>query len=277
MNLKKYLILLFCYLTFLQVAIATEDDSVWNDTLKTRYFANKTIEESDNIIELKSPYRAEDPALVPIQIISKIQQTQEQYIKKITIFIDKNPYPFVAEFELTPETGKADLAMRVRVNTYSYIRAIAEMNNGQLFMSKKFIKASGGCSAPIGADLDAAMARLGKMKFKLDKQLKLGEPTLAQLLISHPNITGMQMDQVTRFIKKSHFMEKLTITFNDQPVLQAKTDIAISADPNFRFYFTPQTAGILKAEFSDTACESPTSRKVCTPSKSYTQTYTIKP
>lgn len=142
---------------------------------------------------------------------------------------------------------------------------------------KKFVKASGGCSAPIGADLDAAMKRLGKMKFKVDKDLKTGEPALTQLLISHPNITGMQMDQVTRFIKKSHFIENVKITFNDKPVLTAKTDIAISADPNFRFYFVPEKSGVLKAEFSDTSCESPTSRKVCTKGKSYTQSYNIEP
>jgi sulfur-oxidizing protein SoxY len=277
MNLKKYLVLLFCSLALSSVANAAQDETTWNNTLKKSYFAGKTIQESNTVIELETPYRAEDPALVPIKIISKIKQTKDNYIKKITVFVDKNPYPFVGEFELTPETGKADLAMRVRVNTYSYIRAIAEMNNGKFYMTKKFIKASGGCSAPIGADLDAAMKRLGKMKFKVNKKLEAGEPSLVQLLISHPNITGMQMDQVTRFIKKSHFMDKLTITFNDKPVLTATTDIAISADPNFRFYFIPEKSGVLKAEFSDTSCESPTSRSVCSKGKSYSQTYPIMP
>jgi len=277
MNLKKYLMPLLCSLALISVANAAQDETTWNNTLKKSYFAGKTIQESNTVIELETPYRAEDPALVPIKIISKIKQTKGHYIKKITVFVDKNPYPFVGEFELTPETGKADLAMRVRVNTYSYIRAIAEMNDGKLYMTKKFVKASGGCSAPIGADLDAAMKRLGKMKFKVNKKLEAGEPSLVQLLISHPNITGMQMDQVTRFIKKSHFMEKLSITFNDKPVLTAKTDIAISADPNFRFYFIPEKSGVLKAEFSDTSCESPMSRSVCTKGKSYRQTYTITP
>lgn len=277
MNLKKYLVPLLCSLAIAQSVNAAQDETTWNNTLKKSYFAGKTIQESNTVIELETPYRAEDPALVPIKIISKIKQTEDYYIKKITVFVDKNPYPFVGEFELTPETGKADLAMRVRVNTYSYIRAIAEMNDGKLYMTKKFVKASGGCSAPIGADLDTAMKRLGKMKFKVNKKLEIGEPSLVQLLISHPNITGMQMDQVTRFIKKSHFMDKLTITFNDKPVLTAKTDIAISADPNFRFYFIPEKSGVLKAEFSDTSCESPTRRNVCTKGKSYSQTYTIAP
>ena len=271
-NLKAF-ILLLC-LPWL--AHAANDEQAWNTSLKAQYFAGKNILDNSDMISLETPYRAEDPALVPISIKSKISQTPDRYIKKITLFVDNNPYPFVAEFDLTPESGKADLSMRVRVNTYSYVRAIAELNNGELVMAKQFVKASGGCSAPIGADLDAAMQRLGKMKFRLDDGVKKGDPSLAQLLISHPNITGMQMDQVTRFIKKSHFVEKLKVTFNNKPVLTAKTDIAISADPNFRFYFVPKENGVLKAEITDTSCESPTSRNVCTPGKSYAQDYEVK-
>lgn len=258
------------------LSFAANDEQVWTSTLKAQYFADKNIIENADVINLETPYRAEDPALVPITISSKVPQTPERYIKKILVLVDNNPFPFVAEFDLTPESGKADLSMRVRINTYSFVRAIAEMNTGELYMTKQFVKASGGCSAPIGADMDAAMQRLGKMKFKLDDKLKAGEPNLAQLLISHPNVTGMQMDQVTRFIKKSHFVQKVTVTFEGKVVLTAKTDIAISADPNFRFYFVPKTNGVLKAEIIDTACESPTSRKMCTPGQAYTQTADIK-
>ena len=259
------------------VVLAEGDDVTWNKTLKTQFFAGKTIEESDAIIELEAPYRAEDPAIVPVKVVSKIPQTKDKYIKKIWMFVDKNPFPLVGEFEFFPESGKADLAMRIRVNTYSNIRAIAETSDGKLTMTKKFVKASGGCSAPIGADLDEAMKRLGKVKFRVDDQLKTGKPNQAQLMISHPNITGMQMDQMTRFVRKSHFIDQLRVTFNDKPVLNAKIDIAISADPNFRFYFVPDSSGELKAEFSDISCESPISRAVCDKGQHYSHQYTVAP
>jgi sulfur-oxidizing protein SoxY len=278
MKLKKKCLGLIALLFTCTLAVAdTTDEVEWNNVLKDQFFAGKTITESTDVIELDAPYRAEDPALVPLKISSKIKQSKDHYIKKILVLIDKNPFPYVGEFEFTPDSGKADLAMRVRVNTYSYIRAIAQMNDGQLYMSKKFVKASGGCSAPIGADMDAAMKRLGKMKFRLDDGIKTSEPTLVQLLISHPNVTGMQMDQISRFLKKSHFIKKISVSFNDKPILTAKTDIAISSDPNFRFYFVPDKAGELKAEFTDTSCESPTARDVCTQGKTYTETYAINP
>lgn len=258
-------------------AVSAENENEWENSLKKQYFGNRAIEESNDIIELDAPYRAEDPALVPLQIISKIPQTPTRYIKNIVVLVDKNPLPLVGEFALTPESGKADLAMRVRVNTYSPIRAIAELNDGRLFMSKKFVKASGGCSAPVGADLDAAMARLGKMKFRVDNGIIPAEPNKVQLLISHPNLTGMQMDQVTRFVKKSHFIKTVRVTYNNKPVLTAKTDIAISADPNFRFYFVPEGNGVLKAEVTDVSCESPIARDVCSQGETYSETYNLKP
>lgn len=274
---NNWLGLIILLLTPILASAEIIDELEWNNVLKDQFFAGQTILETNDVIELEAPYRAEDPSLVPLKIISKVKQSRDNYIKKILVLIDKNPFPFVGEFEFTPDSGKADLSMRVRVNTYSYIRAIAEMNDGKLYMSKKFVKASGGCSVPLASDPDAAMKRLGKMKFRLDGGVKTSEPTLVQLLISHPNVTGMQMDQVSRFLKKSHFIEKIRVYFNGKPILTAKTDIAISSDPNFRFYFVPDKAGELKAEITDTSCESPTARNVCTKGKTYTETYAINP
>ncbi len=259
------------------LAAAEGDDDTWNNALKSQFFAGKTISEADATVDLEAPYRAEDPAIVPIKVTAKFPQTKDRYIKKIWLLVDKNPFPFVGEFEFFPESVKADLAMRIRVNSYSNIRAIAETNDGKLTMTKKFVKASGGCSAPIGADLDEAMKRLGKVKFRLDDEIKTGQPTMAQLMISHPNLTGMQMDQMTRFVRKSHFIDQLKVTFNNKPVMNAKIDIAISADPNFRFYFIPDKAGELKAEFTDISCESPMSRDVCSKGRSYSQSYAVAP
>lgn len=279
MTISKFTSYALIFLLSLPFSLAAEtiDEHEWNNVLKDQYFAGKSITESSDVIELEAPYRAEDPALVPLQINSKIDQSKDRFIKRILVVVDKNPFPFVGEFEFTPVSGKADLAMRVRVNTYSYIRAIAETSDGQFYMSKKFVKASGGCSAPIGSDLEASMKRLGKMKFRLDDEVKTGKPSLVQLLISHPNITGMQMDQVSRFVKKSHFIKTLKVKFNDQPVLTAKTDIAISSDPNFRFYFVPDEEGLLTAQITDTSCESPTLRDACKEGQTFTESYTIKP
>lgn len=243
-------------IAFLSVASPTfaegEDETAWNGTLKTKFFGEQAILEDKDTIEISGPYRAEDPALVPIQVTSKFSQSADHFIKNITIVIDNNPTPFSASFDFTPESGKADIATRMRVNAYTFVRAIAQTNDGKLHMTKTFIKASGGCSAPIGTDAEAAKARMGKMKFKLegDKAI-LSQPNPLQLLISHPNITGMQMDQISRVVQPAHYVTDVKVTFDGKPILGVKGDIAVSADPNFRFFFTPNQAGELKAEIKD--------------------------
>jgi sulfur-oxidizing protein SoxY len=168
------------------------------------------------------------------------------------LFIDKNPGPLAGTFRFTPKSGRADLSFRVRVNAYSPIRAIAETNDGELYMSRRFIKATGGCSAPAGSDLDAAMARLGKIKLKTNGVLKLAEPNSAQLMISHPNLNGMQMNQVTHLYAPAHFVQHVKVSFEGEEVFSAETGFGISENPSFRFFFVPESEGRLTAEVTDT-------------------------
>ena len=65
--------------------------------------------------------------------------------------------------------GNASITTRIRIDKYTYVRAIAEMNTGEKLMVANYVKAAGGCSAPSLADMDAVMARLGKMKMKFLK------------------------------------------------------------------------------------------------------------
>ncbi len=220
--------------------------------VKNMLFEDRTIETSSNeIITLEAPVRAEDAATVPIAIKAQIPQSPRKYVQKIYLVIDNNPSPIAAVFQLTPDSGRADIDTRVRIEEYSYVRAIAEMNDGQLYMAMRYVKASGGCSAPAGKDQEAALARLGKMKFRLDNEVALNRPNLAQLMISHPNNSGLQMDQLTRLFVPARFVKQIDVTYNGMLILTAEVDFSISENPNFRFYFTPRESGELKAEVID--------------------------
>ena len=233
-------------------ATTIEEDMVWTGGLRQAYFGDRPITQSDDLIVLDAPERADDAAIVPVSITSQIPQTEERFIKTIYFIIDKNPGPLVGTFRFSPKSGRADLAFRVRVNAYSPIRAVAETNDGKLYMSRRFIKATGGCSAPAGSDLDAAMARLGKIKLKTNSALKLAEPNSAQLMISHPNLSGLQMNQVTQLYLPAHFVRHVKVSFEGEEVFSADTGFGISENPSFRFFFVPESEGQLTAEVTDT-------------------------
>ena len=229
---------------------ATAEEDLWS-ALKQTYFGDREIHENaDDVLILEAPTRAEDAAIVPISVKSVQPQTAEEYIKNIHIIIDKNPMPYSANFHLSPTLGDIDIATRVRVDQYTDMRAIAEMNDGSLHMVSKFVKASGGCSAPAGKDMEAAMARLGKMQIRM-REASIGETTKAQVVVSHPNNSGLQFDQKTRGYIPPHYVKEIVIDFEDENLITLEAGISISEDPSIRFNFTPQKHGVLKAMVND--------------------------
>ncbi|MCL5974955.1 MAG: quinoprotein dehydrogenase-associated SoxYZ-like carrier [Gammaproteobacteria bacterium] len=229
---------------------ATAEQELWAG-LKQTYFGDREIRENaDDLLVLEAPTRAEDAAIVPISVKSLQPQTADRYIKNIHIIIDKNPMPYSANFHLSPALGDVDIATRVRIDQYTDMRAIAEMNDGSLHMVSRFVKASGGCSAPAGKDMEAAMARLGKMQIRM-RDANIGETTQAQVVVSHPNNSGLQFDQKTRGYIPPHYVKEMMIEFAGENLITLEAGISISEDPSVRFNFTPQKHGVLKAVVND--------------------------
>ena len=189
---------------------------------------------------------------MPVAIRTKLTQRPERYVRRIYLIVDKNPSPLAAMFELTPESGRADLETRIRIEEYTHVRAVAELSDGTLFADTRFVKASGGCSAPAGKDPAAAAARVGRMRLAVDGNVGDNQPALAQLMISHPNDSGLVMDQLTRHYTPAYFVRSIKVTYAGKPILTAEVDFSISENPNFRFYFVPVGDGELKAEAVDT-------------------------
>ncbi|WP_247870071.1 quinoprotein dehydrogenase-associated SoxYZ-like carrier [Methylophaga sp. SB9B] len=228
----------------------TAEQDLWAG-LKQTYFGDREIRDNaDDLLVLEAPTRAEDAAIVPISVKSLQPQTADRYIKNIHIIIDKNPMPYSANFHLSPALGEVDIATRVRIDQYTDMRAIAEMNDGSLHMVSRFVKASGGCSAPAGKDMEAAMARLGKMQIRM-REANIGETTQAQVVVSHPNNSGLQFDQKTRGYIPPHYVKEMVIEFAGENLITLEAGISISEDPSVRFNFTPQKHGVLKAVVSD--------------------------
>lgn len=229
---------------------AADKEPIW-PSLKTSYFGDKEIRDNaDDLLVLEAPKRAEDAAIVPISIKSLVPQTANKYIKNIHVIIDNNPMPYSANFQLSPDLGTVDISTRMRIDEYTYVRVIAEMNDGSLHMVSRFVKASGGCSAPAGKDAAAALARLGQMQIRM-RQPAVGEPVQAQVIVSHPNYSGLQYDQKDRKYIPAHYVDDIDISYNNKTLLKVEAGISLSEDPSIRFTFTPTEPGKLKAVVHD--------------------------
>lgn len=228
-----------------------EASEIWQKVRLSLFESRPISTASDGIIVLDAPSRAEDSAVVPVAIRTRFPQSATRYVDKIYLIIDNNPSPISAIFQFTPGSGQADIETRIRIDEYTHVRAIAELNDGKLYMATRWVKASGGCSAPPGKDAQAAQASLGKMRLRIDGDGVAGQPVLAQLMISHPNDSGLAMDQLSRQFTPAHFVRRVDISYAGKPLMSADVDFSISENPNFRFYFLPQGEGELKAEVLD--------------------------
>jgi len=229
---------------------AHADSSPEWDRLRERLFASRPIEAGAqaSAVQLIAPLRAAYGAWVPIKIVSKLPQADGLQVKKLYLVIDKNPSPVAAVLDLTLDVGQADFETRVRVDEYSHVRVVSELSNGQLHMDSRYVKTSGGCSAPPNRE---SLHLIGKTMLKLAGPLKLNEPNTADVTVIHPNDTGFELNQRTLVYIPPHFVRSIRVAYAGRKVFDADLDFSISENPTWRFNFVPHGPGELRAEVTD--------------------------
>jgi len=213
-------------------------DARWQE-LKEVIFEGRPVQDGSGLVVLEAPARALDAALVPVTI----RMTDAAGVTGVYLVIDENPAPLAAHIAFGPGADPRAVSLRVRVNQYTRMHAVAETADGQLHETMVFVKAAGGCSAPVGADEAASLAEIGRMKLRLGSEFAPGAPVEAQLMIRHPNFSGMQMDQLTRMYTPMRFVQTVDIAYDGTPVLHVDGDISLSTDPVIGFAFTPKGPG----------------------------------
>jgi sulfur-oxidizing protein SoxY len=218
-------------------------------------FNNRPIDEGAGIVAIEMPYRAEDAAIVPVTLRITLSPADNRRVVAITLVIDQNPAPMAARFELGQDSSVSEISTRVRVNNYTDVHAVAELSDGKLYMTKTYVKASGGCSAPAAKNAEEAKARLGQIRFRQFAKATDGPQNgtrEAQIMIGHPNNSGLQMDQLTRLYIPAFFISELRIWQDEALVLAVQGGISISEDPNIRFAYVPNGAKRIRVEARDT-------------------------
>ena len=185
------------------------------------------------VLDLAAPTRAHEAAVVPVRLT---QPAGAPPVRAVTLVIDENPAPVAAEYSFGPAMMPLDFEFRVRVDSYSDVRAIADTGNGNRVMAGRFVKASGGCSAPAGKDMAEVEATMGQMRWKSDRQ---DGRSIGTLMIRHPNFSGLQRDQVTLLNIPAHFIDRLEVRQGDEVLFTLQAGISISEDPVFRFAYAP--------------------------------------
>lgn len=112
---------------------ATDFDSALN-----QYFPDQIVKDTDKItIDVHS--EIENGAVVPIKIKTKLNKPES-----ITIFVEKNPTPLIANFNLYPGC-LGNVSTRIKMENPSDIIVIVK-SEGRYYRTKKFVVVhEGGC------------------------------------------------------------------------------------------------------------------------------------
>ena len=239
-----------CWFGLAALALPAAAQAQWA-ALQQSHFPGKTLAAAP-FIRLTAPARAPSGEQVPFAFSIDHPMTAQQYIKSVTLFVDENPVPLTAVFHFGPQSGKAEIATRIRFESDSPVHVVAETNDGRLYVNDTTVRASGGCGGPVNGDNPAALAAAGKMKLALDGPFKRGVNT-ARLLIKHPMYTGLQRDLATNGYRPAFFIDKIEVSYNGKPVLTADTAIGISEDPFIQFGFVADQPGALQVRIRDNA------------------------
>ncbi|MCC7546556.1 MAG: quinoprotein dehydrogenase-associated SoxYZ-like carrier [Burkholderiales bacterium] len=217
--------------------------------IRKMMFGDREIQDGKDVVRVYLALRAADAATVPVAVKAQFDQTAERYIERIYLIVERNPSSVAGVFDFTPASGRAQVETRLRFEDFSHVRAVAETNDGKLYMDSRWVKAAGGCSAPSGKFAVPA-ALMGKMKFRFDDDVKFDQPNLVQVNIRHPNESALAMDFDASRVPQ--FVRSVAVTYDGKPVMTAQVDFSLSDNPTFRFWFVPHQAGELRVEVEDT-------------------------
>jgi sulfur-oxidizing protein SoxY len=235
-------------------AASPEPEDAWA-SLAQEIFKGRPLVDGTGLVGIEMPARAEDAAIVPVTMRVTLPPGDSRRLKTLTLVIDDNPVPVAATFTFGDNAGVSVISTRVRINSYTDVHVIAELSDSKLYFVKTYVKASGGCSAPAAKNADEAIASLGQMKFRVFGKPTggpAGIPREAQIMIRHPNNSGLQRDQVSLLYIPANFVDELHVWQGDALLFSMKAGISISEDPNFRFTYVPNGATTFKVEARDT-------------------------
>jgi sulfur-oxidizing protein SoxY len=97
-------------------------------------------------ITLEVPEIAENGNTVPFTVSVESPMTEKEYVRAIHVISTGNPQPGVVTFRLTPQSGKAAVASRMRLARTQDVIALAELSDGKVLQNRRSVKVTiGGC------------------------------------------------------------------------------------------------------------------------------------
>ncbi len=123
------------------LAFATVEET---ETHIKKLAGDKKIQEGK--VTIKLPKIAENGNTVPVTVTVDSPMTDANHVTSIHLLAENNPAPDIAIFHFSPMSGKAEISTRIRLAKTQNVVAVAQMNDGSVYIGKQTVKVTiGGC------------------------------------------------------------------------------------------------------------------------------------
>ena len=115
-------------LLLIRPAIATPDELA---AALRETFGDRAIQRGR--VRLEVPRLAENGNVVPATVSVESPMTEQDYVRSIHLFAEKNHLPRILEVRLGPHNGRAVVTSQIRMAASQQVMAVAEMSDGTLW------------------------------------------------------------------------------------------------------------------------------------------------
>ncbi len=173
-------------------------------------------------IVIVAPDRAENGAIVQVEVTSKIPDTTG-----IAIFAEKNPTALIGNFVFN-NGAEGKIVTRIKMAETSDIKVVVQAG-GKYYSASKLVQVmENGCGGGGSANekFDTSMKMRARLKADVAE---------VKVIIIHPMHTGHAKDDFGQLIP-ADFIQLADISLNDKPVLQMQWGTGIAKNPYLTFY-----------------------------------------
>jgi sulfur-oxidizing protein SoxY len=192
------------------------------------------------------PERFDYGTTVPLAVTVDSPMTEGDHVRRVDVFAEGNPFPEVATFHFTPESGRASVSTRIRLNQGEQgVVAVAELSDGSAWISRRAVRVSiSGCSAEAGVEVGYAMPT-PEPRLKLPAQVSRGEIIEIKTMISHWMETGLRRDAAGHPIPR-RIINRMSCSCDGKPIFAADLSPAIAANAYLTFCMLARAPGVLE-------------------------------
>ncbi len=197
-------------------------------------------------VHLELPDHFDYGNTVPLAFEVDSLMTEADHVQRVDLFADGDPFPEVATFHFTPQSGRAHAATRIRLNEgRPTVIAVATLGDGSVCITRQSIGiAIGGCSAEAGVAVPYPMPT---PEPRLEVPAEAGRDQIVEIqtMISHWMETGLRTDLTGKPIPR-RIINRMECASADGLVFAADLAPAIAANAYLSFDMVARSSGVLE-------------------------------